>query len=71
MSLDTPECSARTRIGCRNSRSTRARGARLHVYGVGEDDITALTRFGIETLQEVIADQRAAGRAPPKPGAPE
>ncbi|MGK9233508.1 hypothetical protein KXS07_24970 [Inquilinus limosus] len=44
---------------------------RLHVYGVGEDGVTAFTRFGIEYLQEIIADQRAAGRAPPKPGSPE
>ena len=43
----------------------------LHVYGVGEDGVTAFTRFGIEYLQEIIADQRAAGRAPPKPGSPE
>jgi hypothetical protein len=41
---------------------------RLHVYGVGEDGVTAFTRFGIEYLQEIIADQRVAGRAPPKPG---
>ena len=41
---------------------------RLHVYGVGEDGVTAFTRFGIENLQEIIADQRDAGLAPPKPG---
>ena len=40
----------------------------LHVYGVGEDGGTAFTRFGIENLQEIIADQRDAGLAPPKPG---
>jgi len=44
---------------------------RLHVYGVGDDGVTAFTRFGIEYLQDIIADQRAAGRAPPKPGSPE
>ena len=26
-------------------------GGRLHVYGVGEDGVTAFTRFGIEYLQ--------------------
>ena len=39
---------------------------RLHVYGVGEDGVTAFTRDGIENLQQIIADQRAAGHAPPK-----
>jgi hypothetical protein len=41
---------------------------RLHVYGVGRDGVTAFTRFGIAYLQEIIADQRAASRTPPKPG---
>ena len=40
---------------------------RLHVYGVGDDGVTAFTHFGIEHLQEIIADQRAAGLAPPSP----
>jgi hypothetical protein len=40
---------------------------RLYVYGVGEDGVTAFTRFGIENLREIIADQRATGRAPTKP----
>ena len=44
---------------------------RLHVYGVGEDGVVAFTRDGIENLQQIIADQRAAGRAPPKPRSPE
>ncbi|HEY9348711.1 MAG TPA: hypothetical protein VIQ53_25500 [Inquilinus sp.] len=39
---------------------------RLHVYGVAEDGVTAFTRDGIENLQQIIADQRAAGHAPPK-----
>ncbi|OWJ68813.1 hypothetical protein [Inquilinus limosus] len=43
----------------------------LHVYGVGEDGVTAFTRDGIENLQQIIADQRAAGRAPSKPRSPE
>ncbi len=38
----------------------------LRVYGVGEDGVTAFTRDGIECLQQIIADQRAAGRAPPQ-----
>lgn len=38
----------------------------LRVYGVGEDRVTAFTRDGIECLQQIIADQRAARRAPPQ-----
>jgi hypothetical protein len=38
----------------------------LRVYGVGEDGGTAFTRDGIECLQQIIADERAAGRAPPQ-----
>ncbi len=38
---------------------------RLYVYGVGEDGVTAFTEYGIECLKQVIADERAAGRAPP------
>ena len=37
----------------------------LRVYGVGEDGVTAFTAYGIECLKQIIADQRAAGRAPP------
>src|SRR6202040_2240272 len=37
----------------------------LRVYGVGEDGVTAFTRDGIECLQQIIADERAAGHAPP------
>jgi len=37
----------------------------LRVYGVGEDGVTAFTRDGIEFLQQIIADERAARRAPP------
>jgi hypothetical protein len=33
---------------------------------VGEDGVTAFTRYGIECLQQIIADQRAAGHAPPQ-----
>jgi hypothetical protein len=33
----------------------------LHVYGIGENRMTAFTRFGIECLQQIIADERAAG----------
>ena len=38
----------------------------LRVYGVGEDGVIAFTRDGIECLQQIIADERAAGRAPPR-----
>ena len=38
----------------------------LRVYGVGEDAVTAFTRDGIECLQQIIADERAARRAPPQ-----
>ena len=36
----------------------------LRVYGVGEDNVTAFTRDGIECLQQIIADERAARREP-------
>jgi hypothetical protein len=38
----------------------------LRVYGVGEDGVTAFTRDGIECLQQIIADERAARCAPPQ-----
>lgn len=38
----------------------------LWVYGVGEDGVPAFTEYGIECLQQIIADERAAGRAPPR-----
>ena len=38
----------------------------LHVYGVGEDGVTAFTQYGIECLQQIIEDEREAGNAPPK-----
>ena len=38
---------------------------RLHVYGIGEDGVTAFTQYGIECLRQIIADERAAGNAPP------
>lgn len=37
----------------------------LWVHGVGEDGVPAFTKYGIENLKETIADERAAGRAPP------
>jgi hypothetical protein len=37
----------------------------LHVYGVGEDGVTAFTEYGIECLKQIIADERADGRTPP------
>ena len=39
---------------------------RLYVYGVGEDGVTAFTEYGIECLKQIIADERADGRAPAK-----
>jgi hypothetical protein len=38
----------------------------LRVYGVGEDGVTAFTKDGIECLQQIIADEQAARRAPPQ-----
>jgi hypothetical protein len=43
-------------------------GGCLHGHGVGEDGVTAFTRDGIESLQQIIVDEREAGKAPPKPG---
>jgi hypothetical protein len=37
---------------------------RLHVYGAGEDGVTAFTEYGIECLKQLIDDARAAGKAP-------
>ena len=36
----------------------------LHVYGVGEDGVTAFTNYGIECLKQIIADEKAARSAP-------
>ena len=33
---------------------------------LGEDGVTAFTKDGIECLQQIIADERAARRAPPQ-----
>ncbi len=35
----------------------------LHVYGFGEDGVTAFTEYGIENLKQII-DLRAEGKAP-------
>jgi hypothetical protein len=37
----------------------------LRVYGIGEDGLTAFTEYGIECLQQIIANERAARRVPP------
>jgi len=37
----------------------------LRVYGIGEDGVPAFTDYGIECLKQTIAEERAAGRAPP------
>lgn len=39
----------------------------LHVYGVGEDGVTAFTQDGIDNLKQIIDDERKDGHAPPKP----
>ena len=36
------------------------------VYGVGEDGVSAFTQDGIDNLRQIIADERAAGKAPPQ-----
>jgi hypothetical protein len=38
----------------------------LWVYGVGEDGVPAFTKYGIENLRQIIADEGAAGREPPQ-----
>jgi hypothetical protein len=38
----------------------------LWVYGVGEDGVPAFTQDGIDNLRQIIADQRAVGKAPPQ-----
>jgi hypothetical protein len=43
----------------------------LHVYGVGEDGVTAFTQYGIECLKQIIADERTrrdSACATQKPG---
>jgi hypothetical protein len=37
----------------------------LWVYDVGEREMPAFTKNGIECLRQIIADERAADRAPP------
>ncbi len=37
---------------------------RLWVYGVGEEGVVAFTQYDIECLQQIIADEKAAGCAP-------
>jgi hypothetical protein len=43
----------------------RVYGVGERVYGVGEDGVIAFTEYGIECLRQIIADERAAGNAPP------
>lgn len=38
----------------------------LHVYGIGDDGVTAFTEYGIECLKQIIADERAEGKSPPQ-----
>jgi hypothetical protein len=42
----------------------------LWIYGVGKEGVPGFTAFGIECLQEIIAIERTAGRAPPKANPP-
>ena len=62
----SPTCSARTKTGCTIVQQQIPEDGRLWVYGVGEDGVPAFTKDGIENLRQIIADQRAAGRAPPQ-----
>jgi hypothetical protein len=39
---------------------------RLTVYDAGDESTTALTDFGIENIQQAIADLRADSKAPPQ-----
>lgn len=43
----------------------------LWVYGVGEDGVPAFTQDGIECLRQIIADEKAAGRATLRVNLPE
>jgi hypothetical protein len=45
-------------------------GGCLWVYGVGENGVPAFTTYGIECLEQIIAIERAAGRAPTKVSPP-
>jgi hypothetical protein len=38
----------------------------LWVYGIGEDGVRAFTQDGIDNLRQIIADEQAAGTAPPQ-----
>ena len=69
-STTSPKCSARMRNGCGNSNGHVRDDGCLRVYGVGEDGVPAFTDYGIECLKQIIADERAAGRAPP-PSSPQ
>lgn len=40
----------------------------LHIYGVGEEGVTAFTQDGIDNLKQIIDDERQEGRAQPKQG---
>ena len=41
-----------------------AEDGHLHVFGLGEVEVAAFTYDGIECQKQMIADERAAGRAP-------
>jgi len=42
----------------------RTRGRLLHVYGVGEDEVTAFTPYGIDCLKHIFDEERANRKAP-------
>jgi hypothetical protein len=46
---------------CTNSTSADA----AHVYDSGDDETTAFTKYGIEDLQQIVAEQQENGNAPP------
>jgi hypothetical protein len=39
---------------------------RLHLYGVGDDGLTAFTDYGAGCLRQIIEEERQCGRAPAK-----
>jgi len=42
----------------------RTRGRLLHVSGVGEDEVTAFTPYGIDCLKQIVDDEKPTGKAP-------
>jgi hypothetical protein len=42
----------------------------LWVHGIGQNGVPAFTQLGIECLEQIIARESAAGRAPPRISSP-